>query len=65
VLKGAGTGLRGSPREVVSLPPGRATGHIGDWQLRTVDVPAGWVASVALLPDRSAAGQVAPLTGVR
>ena len=46
VLKGVGIGLHRRPVTVVT--PVAETGRIGDWAVRTVPVPAGSVASIAV-----------------
>ena len=49
VLKGLGTGLSGGLARVVT-PIGRASGAVGEWQVRNVAVPHGCVATVATAP---------------
>lgn len=46
VLKGAGTGLGGGPARVVTTP-GQAATRVAGWDVRSVAVPAGCLASVA------------------
>jgi 4'-phosphopantetheinyl transferase len=48
VLKGLGVGLRAGPHTVETPVSGAGTGWSGDWHLLPVDVPPGWVASLAL-----------------
>nr|WP_239521974.1 4'-phosphopantetheinyl transferase superfamily protein [Geodermatophilus sabuli] len=50
VLKATGTGLRADPATVVT-PVGRATGAVAGWEIRDVQVPDGWVASLAVTPE--------------
>jgi 4'-phosphopantetheinyl transferase len=47
VLKGRGTGLQDDPSAVVTTV-GTADGAVAGWRVRSVAVPAGWVASLAL-----------------
>jgi 4'-phosphopantetheinyl transferase len=49
VLKGAGTGLGGGLARVVTTP-GQAAGTVAGWDVRSVAVPSGCVASVATAP---------------
>lgn len=50
VLKGVGTGLRVHPRTVDTTASGSGSGPAGDWELLPLDVPAGWVATLAVRP---------------
>ncbi|ADB73226.1 4'-phosphopantetheinyl transferase family protein [Geodermatophilus obscurus] len=61
VLKGLGVGLRSHPATVVTPSAGRAPGRTGDWELRSIDLPEGWVGSVALRLTRPAAAAADPL----
>jgi 4'-phosphopantetheinyl transferase len=49
VLKAMGTGLTRDPASV-RTPVGAPAGRIAGWHVRGVDVPPGWVASVATSP---------------
>ncbi|MGK5110464.1 MULTISPECIES: 4'-phosphopantetheinyl transferase family protein [unclassified Geodermatophilus] len=60
VLKGLGVGLRTAPHTVVTPSAGRAPGRIGDWEVRSVEVPEGWVGSLALRPIDPAAHAADP-----
>jgi 4'-phosphopantetheinyl transferase len=62
VLKGLGTGLRTAPATVVTPSAGRGPGRVGDWDVRSLHLPEGWVGSVALRPHPPA-GDPADLTG--
>ncbi|MFW3172998.1 4'-phosphopantetheinyl transferase family protein [Geodermatophilus sp. CPCC 206100] len=55
VLKGVGAGLRTAPATVATPSAGRGPGRVGDWDVRSVDLPEGWVGSVALRPHPPAA----------
>ncbi|MGY5882403.1 4'-phosphopantetheinyl transferase family protein [Modestobacter lacusdianchii] len=62
VLKGVGTGLRVDPRTVDTAAAPSGHGPVGDWHLHPLDVPAGWVATLAVRPygppSRAAEGTV-------
>jgi 4'-phosphopantetheinyl transferase len=60
VLKGLGTGLRTDPATVVTPSAGRGPGRVGDWDVRSLDLPEGWVGSVALRPHHPAAASADP-----
>jgi len=51
VLKARGTGLRGDLAATVT-EIGRTDGEVAFWQLHDVPVPHGWVASLAVAPDK-------------
>jgi len=51
VLKAAGTGLRGDPAAVIT-PIGQADGVVAGWEIHALPVPDGWVASLAVRPDK-------------
>jgi 4'-phosphopantetheinyl transferase len=52
VLKAAGTGLRTDPAATVTSV-GRTDGVVAGWKIRDVPVPDGWVASLALAPEKT------------
>jgi 4'-phosphopantetheinyl transferase len=52
VLKGRGTGLAGGPAQVPT-PVGHGAGRVSGWDVATVAVPAGHVATVATRPRRA------------
>ncbi|WP_222192809.1 4'-phosphopantetheinyl transferase family protein [Modestobacter italicus] len=62
VLKGVGTGLLVDPRTVDTAAAQAGHGPAGDWHLHPLDVPAGWMASLAVRPSgptsRAAEGTV-------
>jgi 4'-phosphopantetheinyl transferase len=51
VLKARGTGLREDPAATVTAI-GRADGVVAGWQVSSVPVPDGWVASLATAPEQ-------------
>jgi 4'-phosphopantetheinyl transferase len=51
VLKARGTGLRADPAATVTAI-GRADGVVAGWQVSSVPVPDGWVASLATAPEQ-------------
>ncbi|MGY1639806.1 4'-phosphopantetheinyl transferase family protein [Geodermatophilus sp. SYSU D00703] len=51
VLKARGTGLREDPAATVTAI-GRADGVVAGWQVSSVPVPDGWVASLAAAPEQ-------------
>ena len=60
LLKGRGTGLAGDPATVPTRV-GTVDTEVAGWHVREVEVPTGWVASVATTPrlgPRSSAGGV-------
>jgi len=52
VLKAAGTGLRTDPAATVTSV-GRTHGVVAGWRVRDIPVPDGWVASLALAPEKA------------
>ena len=55
VLKGLGVGLRMDPRRVETRPAEQGAGRVGDWHVTPLEVPQGWVASLAVRPESSSA----------
>jgi 4'-phosphopantetheinyl transferase len=51
VLKALGTGLRGSLAATVTTV-GRTDGEVAGWQVHDIPVPDGWVAGLAVAPDK-------------
>jgi 4'-phosphopantetheinyl transferase len=51
VLKAAGTGLRADPAATVTAI-GRQDGVVAGWEIHDVPVPHGWVASLAVAPEK-------------
>jgi 4'-phosphopantetheinyl transferase len=51
VLKGTGTGLRKDPAAIVTAI-GRTDGVVAGWDIHDVPVPHGWVAGLAVAPDK-------------